>query len=355
MTTPTRAQLADRLRAEGPQALRIVVAAVAGWVVCRWIDPSTLPIYAVIVPVVAMRDDPYSALNTSFDRLLGVVAGIVIGVLVAGWLGPSVYAVSLVLLVGLLGGILLRVGPALNVQVCLSALIVFANPDPGQLAVTRLWETVVGAAVTVVLSPLLFPPDAHQAVTRAYEDVIDQVARRLSDLSVVVEHADRHPDRLAELRTAAQETERRAQDLPEQLAAARRSVRVNPLRRRQEGPLSAMAEPIDLATGLAESARVMVEDVAEFAARADLRPAWGRLGVRLVPVMSATAAAVGTGLPPSGLTPGARAAVARAADELEQWRAEASTPVDAVLRRPAFRMVRALARLEKDPGAAVHG
>ncbi len=158
MTTPTRAQLLERLRQEAPQAVRIVVAAAVGWQICRWIDPGSLPIYAVIVPVVAMRDDPYSAFNTSFDRLLGVLAGITIGVLVAGWLGPSVYAVSLVLLVGLLGGIVLRVGPSLNVQVSMSALLVFASPDPGQLAVVRLWETLVGAAVTVVPSPLLFPP-----------------------------------------------------------------------------------------------------------------------------------------------------------------------------------------------------
>lgn len=348
MPTPPRAQLAERLSAEGPQGLRIVVAAVVGWLACRWIDPTTLPIYAVIVPVAAMRDDPYSALHTSFDRLLGVVAGIAIGVLVADWLGPSVYAVGLVLLTGLLGGILLRVGPALNVQVSLSALIVFASPDPGQLAVTRLWETVVGAVVTVVLSPLLFPPDPRQALTRAYEDVVAQVARHLSDLSVVVEHADRHPARLAALMASAQETEREAQDLPGKLAGARRSLRYNLLRRDQQAPLSAMAAPIELAGGLAEAVRVLVEDVAELSARTDLTATWSRVGGRLAPVLSAAAAAVGTGLPPSGLAPGARAAVTRASEEIERWRAASATPVDAVLRRPAYQIVRALAELGPD-------
>lgn len=296
-----------------------------------------------------MRDDPYSALNTSFDRLLGVVAGIAIGVLVAGWLGPSVYAVGLVLLVGLLGGILLRVGPSLNVQVCLSALIVFASPQPGQLAVTRLWETVVGAVVTVALSPLLFPPDAHRALSRAYEELVSEVARHLSDLSVVVEHADRHPARLAELRGAAAETERRAQDLPVTLTTAIRSVRYNPLRRGQEPSLQAMAQPIGRVADLAEAVRVLLEDVAEFAARPGIAPTWEGIGGHLAPVLSASAAAIGTGLPPSGLTPGARAATQRAAAEVERWRASAPTPMDAVLRRPVFRIVHALQELDQQP------
>lgn len=207
---------------------------------------------------------------------------------------------------------------------------------------------MVGAVVTVVLSPLLFPPDPRQALTRAYEDVVAQVARHLSDLSVVVEHADRHPARLAALMASAQETEREAQDLPGKLAGARRSLRYNLLRRDQQSPLSAMAAPIELAGGLAEAVRVLVQDVAELSARTDLTATWSRVGGRLAPVLSAAAAAVGTGLPPSGLAPGARAAVTRASEEIERWRAASATPVDAVLRRPAYQIVRALAELGPD-------
>ena len=326
---------------------RIIVAAVVGWQICRWIDPGSLPIYAVIVPLVAMRDDPYSAFNTSFDRLLGVIAGITIGVLVAAWLGPSVYAVGLVLLVGLLGGIVLRVGPSLNVQVSLSALLVFANPDPGQLAVLRLWETLVGAAVTVVLSTLLFPPDSRAAIVQAYQEVTGQVSRQLSDLGVVVAHADRHVPRVIALDDAAQETERRAEDLPAKLAGARRSVRYNPLRRHQHANLAAMAEPVDLVVRLAQAVRVLVEDVADLAARPDIGSTWDRMGAQLAPVLTHTAVAVATGLTPAGLTPEARESVAAAAQELERWRAGSPAPLDAVLRRPAYRIVHALEAFDR--------
>ena len=347
MKTPTRAQLAQRFRSEGPQALRIIVAALVGWEICRLIDPGSLPIYAVIVPLVAMRDDPYSAFNTSFDRLIGVVAGITIGVVVADWLGPSVYAVGLVLFVGLLGGILLRVGPSLNAQVSLSALIVFANPDPGELAVTRLWETLVGAAVTVVLSPLLFPPDPRAAVERAAADVTSRVARHLSDLSVVVEHANRHPARLVVIREAASETERLAEDLPEKLAGAQRSVRHNPLRRAERTAMEALPQPVETVVALAQATRVLVDDVAEFSARSDLEASWSGVGSHLAAVLSATAGAVGSGVSLAGLTPTAREMVDAASDEMEHWRAAERTPLNAVLRRPAYRVVRAVEGLDR--------
>ena len=342
MTTPTRAQLVQRLRSEGPQAARIIVAALVGWEICRRIDPGGLPIYAVIVPLVAMRDDPYSAFNTSFDRLIGVVAGITIGVVVAGWLGPSVYAVGLVLLVGLVGGILLRIGPSLNVQVSLSALLVFANPDPGQLAVTRLWETLVGAAVTVILSPLLFPPDSHAALERAAADVTSRVARQLSDLSGVVAHADRHAARLAAIRGAALETERLAEDLPQKLAGARRSVRHNPLRRAERTALESLPQPVGMVVTLAQATRVLVDDVAEFSARPDIEATWLEIAAHLATVLSATGAAVAAGVSLAGLAPAAQVMVDAADDEMVQWRATAQTPLDAVLRRPAYRVVHAI-------------
>lgn len=347
MTWPTRAQLRHRLQAEGPQALRIVIAALVGWEICRRIDPGSLPIYAVIVPLVAMRDDPYSAFNTSFDRLIGVVAGITIGVLVADWLGPSVYAVGLVLLVGLVSGIVLRIGPSLNVQVSLSALLVFANPDPGELAVTRLWETLVGVVVTVVLSTLLFPPDSRAAVDRATADVTSRVARHLSDLSVIVEHADRHAARLVAIGEAASETERLAEELPQKLAGAQRSVQYNPLRRAQRATLGELTQPVGSVVTLAQAVRVLLDDIAEFSARSDLRASWPRVGSHLVTVLSATAAAVATGVAPTGLSPAAETAVTTANAEMERWRASAQAPLDAVLRRPAYRMVHAIEAFDR--------
>jgi len=125
MPLPDRAALRTRIRSEGPQIARIVIAACVGWQICRWISPTDNPIYAALVPLMAMRDHPFSAMNVSFDRVLGVIAGVLLGVLLATLLGPGLLAVALAVGVGLLLGMLFRLGPVLNVQASLSALLVF--------------------------------------------------------------------------------------------------------------------------------------------------------------------------------------------------------------------------------------
>jgi hypothetical protein len=167
------------LRVEGPQIARILVAAAVSWELCVWLGATQPPVFAVVVPLVAMRDAPDSALNVSVARLVGVVAGLSIGIAVLSWLRPSAVSVVLVLALALGVGVVLRIGDTLNLQVAISALLLFANADPAAYAVSRLWETSVGAAVTIVLSPLLLHGD----------HLVDPVACRRR---AGVQHASRH-------------------------------------------------------------------------------------------------------------------------------------------------------------------
>ncbi len=82
------------LAAEGPSMLRIVVASVVAWQLCIWLGAQQPPIFAVIVPLVALRDAPYSALNVSMVRLIGVVGGVLIGIAVLHVIRPSALAVG---------------------------------------------------------------------------------------------------------------------------------------------------------------------------------------------------------------------------------------------------------------------
>jgi uncharacterized membrane protein YgaE (UPF0421/DUF939 family) len=164
------------LATEGPYVVRIVVASVVSWQICLWLGANQPPVYAVIVPLVALRDAPYSALNVSTARLVGVVGGVCVGFGVLQFMRPSTLAVAVVLAIALLFGMALRVGGAFNVQVGASALLVFANADPDSYALTRLWETAVGVVVTVALAPVLLPRNPYRAYVRSR----DTVARDLS-------------------------------------------------------------------------------------------------------------------------------------------------------------------------------
>ena len=110
-------------RNELPRALRIAIAAGLSWWIARLLGADR-PVFAVIVPMVAIRDDTYAALSLSLGRMLGVMAGVVLGIAVVAVAGVSTSAVVLLLVVGLALGLFLRTGPELNTQIAISALLV---------------------------------------------------------------------------------------------------------------------------------------------------------------------------------------------------------------------------------------
>ncbi|MFI5613676.1 aromatic acid exporter family protein [Amycolatopsis sp. NPDC051903] len=256
---PTPGVLARRmgelLRAEGPYVLRIVVTAAVAWQVCVLLGAQQPPVYAVIVPLVSVRDAPYSTFNVSLARLVGVVCGLSIGILVLNVVRPSALALALVLGLALLVGIVLRIGGTLNLQVAVSALLVFANTDPDSYAVSRLWETAVGAGVTIVLAPLLLPTNPARAFITELHGTAAELARNL-----------RAPTDEQAVRAA----ESRARALPGQLALARKAVRAHPVwRRREPGRLASLDPAARTAADIGTLVRIHFEDTAELAARGE--------------------------------------------------------------------------------------
>ncbi len=146
-------------RRELPRAVRIAIAAALSWWVARLLGADR-PVFAVIVPMVAIRDDTHAALSLSLGRMLGVIAGVVLGIAVVAVAGVSTAAIVLLLVVGLAIGLFLRTGPELNTQIAISALlVVIVTRNADDYAVERIWETGVGSVVSLVVAAFVLPPD----------------------------------------------------------------------------------------------------------------------------------------------------------------------------------------------------
>src|SRR3954469_5916302 len=153
-------------RRELPRAVRIAVAATLSWWIARLLGADR-PVFAVIVPMVAIRDDTHAALSLSLGRMLGVIAGVLLGLAVVAAAGVSTAAIVLLLVVGLAVGLFLRTGPELNTQIAISALLVLiVTRNADEYAVERIWETGVGSLVTLVLAAFLLPPDPLREAAR---------------------------------------------------------------------------------------------------------------------------------------------------------------------------------------------
>jgi Fusaric acid resistance protein-like len=329
------------LRAELPQVARIVVAAAVAWEAALLLGATEPPIFAALVPLVSLRDNPFSAFNLSVARLVGVVAGLLIAIGVLAVLEPTTVAIAAVLALALLVGVVLRIGNVLNTQVAVSALLVFSSTDTAGYAVTRLWETGLGTVITLALAPFLFPANPLTAARGELARVAAGLADALRTSTALVEPAD-DGDRRAVLQRVADDIAGLSADLQRlgpQIASAGKATRWAIVRRSAMRATAELEPTRALAVRLSRDLEVFAAEVSTFSAR----PAFGHdpmlrpdlLEPLVEPLERAVTAAL-TGRPYAEDLECAQAAV-------ERFRGVDHSGMASVVRRPLHRMVDDLA------------
>lgn len=127
-------------------------AAIAWWVGNLAGQPR--PVFAAIVPLLVIRSDTAVTLRGSIGRVVGVLAGVGVGLAALAIVSPTAIAVGVVMAVALTIDRGLRALPRLGIdtrnQTAVSALLMlFLSSGVTAYGGTRAWETALGAAVAL--------------------------------------------------------------------------------------------------------------------------------------------------------------------------------------------------------------
>jgi hypothetical protein len=191
-----------RVRRDGRAAVlwssRVTIAATASYVAASLIFPGTQPLLAPLTAMLVVQVTPLSLLASGLDRVVAVVAGVVLAVGFAAVVPLEWWSLGMLILVSITIGQYLRLRSNL-VEVAISAMLVLGVGAIGAEAAAwqRIAETLVGAAVGIVAT-LLFPPkvpsgDAGRAIDGLADSVSELLVRAADELG---EMADEHRDRL---------------------------------------------------------------------------------------------------------------------------------------------------------------
>ena len=179
-------------------SLRVTVAATTSYVVASLIFPGTQPLLAPLTAMLVVQVTPLSLLASGLDRVVAVVAGVVLAVGFAAVVPLEWWSLGILILISITIGQYLRLRSNL-VEVAISAMLVLGVGAIGAEAAAwqRIAETLVGAAVGIVAT-LLFPPkvpsgDAGRAIDGLADAVSELLVRAADELS---EMAEAHRDRL---------------------------------------------------------------------------------------------------------------------------------------------------------------
>jgi uncharacterized membrane protein YgaE (UPF0421/DUF939 family) len=220
------------------------------------------PIFAALVPLVAMTGDPFAAVSVSLSRVLGVFVGVGIGIAVVHLAVGTTLRVAIALLVGTLVATSVQVGGRPNLEVPIAALFLigFAATGATELGIQRIWETAIGGAVAIGVSSLVWPPDPVRRLRRDLERLRKELA---VDLLLIAD----------DLATGGRESARRLDEVRAhsldavrdvfELENAKRALRWSPLRRRDTADVDDLERRIGLGARVYRHARSLARDVAD--------------------------------------------------------------------------------------------
>jgi len=121
----------------GPQIAWVILVAAVSWQIWVLIAAAQPRVFAVLAPLLCLRDDAFSVFNLSIARLVGMVAGLLIAIALLQLLQPDRLAIAVVLALALLAGWpnTPRISPRswqLTVDIHRLALIPHRNPPHGR-------------------------------------------------------------------------------------------------------------------------------------------------------------------------------------------------------------------------------
>jgi Aromatic acid exporter family member 1 len=224
----------------GLRTAKTTLAAVISWELALRLPGPQPPVLAPLTALLVTQLTLVKTITGSLQRVASVTAGVLLALLVADVLGLHWWSVGLVIFVSLALGQVLKLGPH-RIEVPISALLVMTLGGTAGIARTRVLETLIGAAVGVVVNAVVAPPVYVRPAGEAIYELAEEMARVLdgaaADLAEGWSGEDAY-ERLLE----ARELDGEVGETREAVARAEDSLRLNPRRRLVGDPSDELRE-----------------------------------------------------------------------------------------------------------------
>ena len=143
------------------QVLKSAVATVGAWLIAGLLVPGPPPVFAAIAALLVVQPSVNQSLAKGIERSIGVILGVLIATAISLPLGQSTWVILLAIVVAMLVAWSLKMTAGTANQVAISAMLVLAlGASSPQYALSRVIETLIGAAIGIIVNALIVPPVA---------------------------------------------------------------------------------------------------------------------------------------------------------------------------------------------------
>ncbi|WP_448639575.1 FUSC family protein [Geodermatophilus sp. URMC 63] len=216
-----------RGRSAASRAARMTGATVAAFLVAQGVGLHTPPpLIAALTALLVVQATLSSTLLHGVQRVLSVVSGVALAVLFAAVVGLTWWSLAALVGASILAGQLLRLGPHL-VEVPISAMLVLGASGAEEVGSGRVVETLIGAAVGVLVN-VVFPPAVQtRYAMQALERFAEEIACLLHDAAADLRAGPATVEQSTRWLEDARRLNRHAPRVDRALAHAEESRRLN--------------------------------------------------------------------------------------------------------------------------------
>ena len=170
------------------QVLKASVATIAAWLITSWVMPGPLPVFAAIAALLVVQPSVNQSFGKAIERSIGVILGVIVATGLSLAFGEHAWVVLIAIVAAMLIAWGLKMTPGTSNQVVISAILVLAlGAASPEYSLQRILETLIGAAIGVIVNVLIVPPVAVAPARRDLALLGCELAASLDRLASALE------------------------------------------------------------------------------------------------------------------------------------------------------------------------
>src|ERR1700712_576413 len=166
----------------GWRSMRIAVAAMIAYLVSLPLTKEEAPVLAPLAALLVMQATVHQSIISGARRVGSVAVGVIVAAFLSSLIGLTWWSIGIAVFAALLLGSLLRLGEW-GTEVPVTALLLLAVTSQRAFATDRVYQTLIGAAVGVLVNLVLVPPIYVQSAGDALVSLGRSSAKSLADVA----------------------------------------------------------------------------------------------------------------------------------------------------------------------------
>jgi uncharacterized membrane protein YccC len=170
------------------QVAKTSVATIAAWLIAGALIPGQLPVFAAIAALLVVQPSVNQSLGKGIERSIGVMLGVIVASTLSLVFGSTSWMVLVAVLVAMVIAWALKMTPGTGNQVAISAMLTLAlGAATPNYALDRVLETLIGAAIGIIVNAAIVPPVAIAPARREVALLGGELAATADRLAAALE------------------------------------------------------------------------------------------------------------------------------------------------------------------------